>query len=102
MKNHNLLTRNQGSVLYDVSIKHWLNGDGNTLLWGDADGDFLYEINTSSGMPIEIVRSRGKYIGGVAMIEAVMRRSPLFFKPNAALFVDKTYDHQLFLCKLAR
>jgi hypothetical protein len=56
-------------------------------LWGDANGDFLYEINTSVGMPIEIVRSRGKYIGGVAMVEAVMRRSPLFFEPNAALFV---------------
>jgi hypothetical protein len=85
--NHNLLTRNQGAVLYDVAIKHRLDGDGNTLLWGDADGDFLYEINTSTGMPIEIVRSRGKYIGGVAMVEAVMRRSPLFFEPNAALFV---------------
>jgi hypothetical protein len=85
--NHSLLPRNPGSVLYDVGIRHQLDGDGNTLLWGDADGDFLYEINTSVGMPIEIVRSRGKYIGGVAVVEAVMRRSPLFFPPNAALYV---------------
>jgi hypothetical protein len=85
--NHSLLPRNQGSVLYDIAIKHRLDGEGNALLWGDSDGDYLNEINTSIGVPIEIVRSRGKYIGGIAIVEAVMRRSPLFFQPKAALFV---------------
>ena len=87
ISNHSLLPRNQDSVLYDIAIKHRLDGEGNTLLWGDNDGDYLYEINTSIGVPIEIVRSRGKYLGGVAIVEAVMRRSPLFFQPGAALFV---------------
>jgi hypothetical protein len=85
--NHTLLSRNQDTVLYDISIKHQLDGDGNTLLWGDTNGDYLNEINTSIGVPIEIVRSRGKYNGGIAIVEAVMRHSPLFFEPGAALYV---------------
>ena len=85
--NHSLLPRSQDSVLYDIAIKHRLDGEGNTLLWGDTDGDYLNEINTSIGVPIEIVRSRGKYIGGISIVEAVMRHSPLFFEPGAALFV---------------
>jgi len=85
--NHGLLPRNQDTVIYDIAIKHQLDGEGNTLLWGDADGDYLNEINTSIGLPIEIVRSRGKYRGGISIVEAVMRSSPLFYEPGAALFV---------------
>jgi hypothetical protein len=85
--NHGLLPRNQDTVSYDIAIKHQLDGEGNTLLWGDADGDYLNEINTSIGLPIEIVRSRGKYRGGISIVEAVMRSSPLFYEPGAALFV---------------
>jgi hypothetical protein len=85
--NHYLLPRSQDSVLYDIAITHQLDGAGNTLLWGDTDGDYLNEINTSIGAPIEIVRSRGKYTGGIAIVEAVMRHSPLFFDPDAALYV---------------
>ncbi len=85
--NHGLLPRNQDTVIYDIAIKHQLDGEGNTLLWGDADGDYLNEINTSIGLPIEIIRSRGKYRGGISIVEAVMRSSPLFYEPGAALFV---------------
>jgi len=85
--NHSLLARSQDSIFYNLVIKHKLDEEGNTLFWGDTDGDYLNEINTSIGDPIEIVRSRGEYQGGVAIVEAEMRHAPLFFLPNAALFV---------------
>jgi hypothetical protein len=91
--NHTLLPRNQNFVLYDIAIRHQLDADGNTLLWGDTDGDYLNEINTSVGVPIEIVRSRGKYIGGIAIVEAVVRHSPLFFEPDAALYVGGSLEN---------
>ena len=91
--NHTLLPRDQNFVLYDIAIRHQLDADGNTLLWGDTDGDYLNEINTSIGVPIEVVRSRGKYIGGIAIVEAVMRHSPLFFKPDAALYVGGSLEN---------
>ena len=91
--NHTLLPRNQNFVLYDIAIRHQLDADGNTLLWGDTNGDYLNEINTSVGVPIEIVRSRGKYTGGIAIVEAVVRHSPLFFKPDAALYVGGSLEN---------
>ena len=37
---------------YTWLVKHEVDADGNILYYGDPDNDYLWEVNTISGMPL--------------------------------------------------
>jgi hypothetical protein len=90
----------QGSIsnadtppFYDVSIQHKMQ-DGKVLFYGDTNGDYLLEYNTSGiGYPVEIIESRGTdYRGGKAVVNVGVRYEEAFPMPEAALWVgDDVY-----------
>lgn len=71
-------------------ITHQLDSDGNVLRYGDSNGDYLWEINTTHGRPLEIVRSYGTHLDheGEAAVEVRLIDSPPFITPESALWVD--------------
>ena len=85
----------QGSIsnadtppFYDVSIKHKMQS-GEVLFYGDTNGDYLLEYNTSGiGYPVEIIESHGTdYRGGKAVVNVGVRYEEAFPMPGAALWV---------------
>ena len=90
----------QGSIsnadtppFYDVSIQHKMQ-DGKVLFYGDTNGDYLLEYNTSGiGYPVEIIESRGTdYRGGKAVVNVGVRYEEAFPMPEAALWVGDDVD----------
>lgn len=61
------------------------------ILWGDADGDYQYEENFTTGYPIEYILAHGEAGNGKrrgqAEIESMVRRESLVIDPAAALYV---------------
>ena len=63
------------------------------LLHGDENGDFLNEINFTTGVPLEIVTSEGTHVrSGLSRISAHFIFEPLFMIPDAALHVDSSVN----------
>jgi hypothetical protein len=78
---------------YDVSIKHKTQS-GKVLFYGDTNGDYLLEYNTSGiGYPVEIIESLGTdYRGGKVIVNVGARYEEAFPMPKAALWVgDDVY-----------
>lgn len=75
---------------FTYEVSHQLNLDGDVLRYGDTNGDYLWEINTTHGRPLEIVRTHGTHIGrgGDAAVEVQLIFSPPFVLPGAALVVE--------------
>lgn len=71
-------------------VNHQLNEAGDVLRYGDSNGDHLWEINTTTGRPLETVVTDGTHIlrGGLARIRVNLIFSPAFELPEAALWVD--------------
>lgn len=71
-------------------VNHQVDGDGNVLRYGDEDGDHLWEINTTTGRPLETVVTDGTHLhkGGNAKIKVTLQFVPAFELPNTALWVD--------------
>ena len=78
------------STHYSYEVTHRVDADGNVLRYGDADGDHLWEINTTVGRPLEIVESHGTHTGrgGDAAVRVTLQFAPAFVLPEAALWVD--------------
>lgn len=73
---------------YAFQVRHMLDADGNILYNGDPDGNYLWEVNTVGGLPLEIIESEGTHIrGGRAKIETAWMFEPFFIDPGAALRV---------------
>jgi hypothetical protein len=63
------------------------------LLYGDTNGDFLNEINFTTGVPLEIVTSEGTHArSGRSRIRATYIFEPLFMMPDAALHVNESVN----------
>ena len=90
---------------YTWLVKHRLDADGNILYYGDAwkdngDGtttigekDHLWEVNTTTGIPLEIIDAEGTHPrGGLAHIRTTWIFTPPFEMPGAALWVDSSVD----------
>ena len=79
---------------YSTKISHITNSDGEVLLYGDEDGDYLWEINTTTGRPLETATSTGTHTahGGSAVIQTTFRPVPPFVMPEAALWVHSNVN----------
>jgi len=78
---------------YSAEINHVVNEDGEVLLYGDSDGDYLWEVNTINGRPLEIVTSDGTHVrGGNGKVQARYRPLPPFVIPEAALWVHSNVN----------
>jgi len=80
---------NLDGTKYTWQVKHQVDDDGKILYYGDLDGDFLWEINTISGMPLEFLESNGTHPrGGRATIHSTWIFNPSFTVPKAPLWVE--------------
>lgn len=80
-------------TVYDVEITHLLDPSGNVVLWGDEDGDYLYERNSTTGRPFEVVKSIGTHPRkGRVIIDASFQPVPPFVMPQAALWVHSNVN----------
>jgi hypothetical protein len=69
------------------------DGHEKVLLYGDENGDYLNEINFTTGVPLEIVTSNGTHIrGGNCKIRATFIFEPIFMMPDAALLVHSSVN----------
>lgn len=75
---------------FTFEVTHQIDADGKVVRYGDSNGDFIWEINTTHGRPLEIVRSYGTHLakGGEQAVEVRLIHSPPFVTPEAALWVD--------------
>jgi len=89
---HFLYSSMQANMEYAVMIQHKTDGSGNVLLWGDSDGDYINEENTTTGQPIEVIRSRGSSGGSDNVVMVVVIAELPFFVPPAALYVNGNLD----------
>jgi hypothetical protein len=77
------------NVTYTYIIKHWKDSDGNIIRMGDVDGDYLWERNTTTGVPFAVVRSKGTHPrGGKTVLERIWEPVPPYVMPEAALWVN--------------
>ena len=87
-----------GTDQFDVQIVHQTGidpSDGNekVLLYGDENGDYLNEVNYTTGVPLEIITSRGTHIkGGNCTIRSTFIFEPIFMMPDAALHVHSSVN----------
>ena len=83
---------------FNTEVRHQTDtdpSDGNekVLLYGDTNGDFLNEINFTTGVPLEVVTSKGTHVrGGLSKIRATYIFEPLFIMPDAALHVESNVN----------
>jgi len=69
------------------------DGKEKVLLYGDENGDYLNEINFTTGIPLEIVISEGTHnLGGNCKIRASFISEPIFMMPDAALHVQSSVN----------
>ena len=77
----------------NLTTYDWLDKDDNVLLYGDEDGDYLWEINTTVGKPLEIATSTGTHPrGGQSTVEIRWQPLPPFVLPEAALWVHSNVN----------
>jgi len=77
------------NVTYTYVINHWKDADGNIIRMGDVDGDYLWERNTTIGVPFEVVQSEGTHPrGGKTKLEHIWEPVPPYVMPEAALWVN--------------
>lgn len=79
-----------GNSRYNAVIKNAVDSDGKVILYGDKNGDFLWEFNSVEGRPVLNMVSVGEMnngITGFSKIEAKFCPLPLFPMPKAALTV---------------
>lgn len=78
---------------YEFSVLPITNSDNEVMRFGDEDGDYLPEINYTTGRPFIKVISTGTHKrGGESMIEATFRPTPPFVIPEAALWVHSNVN----------
>jgi hypothetical protein len=96
--NHTLIVGTQNGLDYAVEIRHKteadcgidLNGDGDktdVVLWGDPNGDAVFEQNTITGKPIEMLTCASKLAEALEKIRMEIYRDTLDLK--YAVFGDK-------------
>ena len=75
---------------FTYEVIHQVNSDGDVLRYGDVNGDYLWEINTTHGRPLEVVTTHGTHIGrgGDAAVQVRLQFTPPFILPEAALWVE--------------
>jgi hypothetical protein len=95
---HAIVPSLQSDLYYTAQVRHKteadhgsdLNGDGDTtdvVYWGDENGDGIFEQNTTTGKPVEIITSVGKAGGAMDKITVETYRGKLDLK--YAVFGDK-------------
>jgi len=88
---HTIGSSTQSTLSYTIQLRHKtegdhgsdLDGDSDTadiIYWGDADGDGVFEQNTTSGKPIEVITSVGKAGEATDRITVEVYRGPLDLK----------------------
>jgi hypothetical protein len=80
--------------VYPITLVDPSDGNIKVLRYGDVDGDYLNEINYTTGPPLIKVISDGTHVGrgGLARIEAKFIFSPIFMMPDAALRVNSNVN----------
>lgn len=91
---HFLYASLQNDLTYTVMIRHKVDASGNIVLWGDSDGDYVFEENLTTGDPVEIVTSRGMAGGARKTVLVIIKKQTPFFEPPAALYVNGNLDKQ--------
>jgi hypothetical protein len=87
-----------GANHFYVQIEHQTgidpaDGKEKVLLYGDENGDYLNEINFTTGIPLEIATSEGTHNrGGNCKIWATFISEPIFMMPDAALHVQSSVN----------
>ena len=89
---HHIYPSIQSDLTYVVMIRHQVDGSGNVLLWGDSDGDYVFEENLTTGDPIEIVTSCGSVGSARKKILVELKKEAPFYDPPAALYVNGNLD----------
>ena len=75
---------------YTWQVRHQVDAAGNVVYYGDEDGDTAWEINTTTGVPLEVMISEGTHVrGGLQRIQTTWIYSPAYFIPEAALWVSE-------------
>jgi hypothetical protein len=98
---HTLVAGTQSVMDYAVEIRHKteadcgidLNGDGDRtdiVLWGDPNGDTVFEQNTITGKPIEMLTCVSKLAEALEKLRMEIYRDTLDLK--YAVFGDKSVD----------
>jgi hypothetical protein len=78
---------------YKVEVTHWLDDDGNIVFYGDEDGDYLPERNSTTGRPYEVSISIGSHVrGSKVTIKTIWEPNPPFVMPEAALWVHSNVN----------
>lgn len=83
---------------YSVEVEHQVGVDTDgvvkVLRYGDENGDYLNEVNFTTGKPLEIATAYGthKVRGGESAIQVRFIHEPLFIMPNAALRVNSSVN----------
>jgi hypothetical protein len=84
------ISRTDAPPFYQLNIQHKTQSS-NVLFYGDTNGDYLLEYNTSGfGYPVEILESHGTdFRGGKVIVNAGARYEEAFPMPKAALWVGR-------------
>jgi hypothetical protein len=74
-------------MVFDTLVHHEVDKNGDTVLWGDSNGDYIPERNNTVGKPIEIIRSIGYGPAGAKRIlETRIRFKDMFPMPDFAIW----------------
>lgn len=78
---------------YTWTVEHqttMVGGVEKVLYYGDHDGDQIWTVNTTTGVPLETIIAEGTHPrGGLARIQTTWIYSPTYVIPEAALWVSK-------------
>lgn len=71
-----------------------VDGIKKVVLWGDENGDYMWEENFTTGRPLEIAYSEGTHNirGGRSNIKATYKYEFIFAMPDAALRVNESVN----------
>ena len=78
---------------YTWKVQHQLDSDDNILYYGDTDGNFSWEVNTTTGVPLETIDADGTHLrGGIARVRTTWIYQPAFPLPQSALYATELVE----------
>ena len=78
---------------YTWKVQHRVNTDGDILYYGDTDGNFSWEVNTTTGVPLETIDADGTHLrGGIARVRTTWIYQPAFPLPQSALYATELVE----------
>jgi len=78
---------------YTWKVQHRVNTDGDILYYGDTNGNFSWEVNTTTGVPLETIDADGTHLrGGIARVRTTWIYQPAFPLPQSALYATELVE----------